>query len=228
MKGKLGFDPHAVDYGPASRSVRQLLVDWQDIDWFVPTSEPDAKARASAALTEHHALARAQMPEAFPERIDVVHERGGWDVFADLCEKVRVSREWDWKYSALKPLSRHHASVRGWSRDEERSRMTTLADGVSPRPGALYVGVGDAILCAGLRVTLPLETKLEPRYALQAGWYLSYAHADLLDALEWQLAERGDDLRGNAFVPLVRCYALRVLPFGLDASTVISFAFDDG
>jgi hypothetical protein len=48
---------------------------------------------------------------------------------------------------------------------------------------------------------------------------------DVIECIEWQLAERDHRLESNPFVPLLRCYAAGFLPFALDPTTVVLFAF---
>jgi hypothetical protein len=48
---------------------------------------------------------------------------------------------------------------------------------------------------------------------------------DLLDALEWQLAENHDDLSSNPFVPLICCYAAGYYPFVMSSTAVVLFSF---
>lgn len=36
MKRALGFDPREYEYGPATEAIRQILLDWETIDWFAP------------------------------------------------------------------------------------------------------------------------------------------------------------------------------------------------
>ena len=47
----------------------------------------------------------------------------------------------------------------------------------------------------------------------------------MIECIEWQLAERSDQLDGNPFLPLVRCYAIGVYPFSLTRSELVLFSF---
>lgn len=58
-----------------------------------------------------------------------------------------------------------------------------------------------------------------------AVWYLSYAYIDMLDCLQWQLAEDDNRLERNPFLPLLRCYAGGFYPFSLSLNRVELFAF---
>jgi hypothetical protein len=225
VRGKLAFDPAQYDYGGATPAVRQVLLEWADVDWFAPPLDAGAQALASALFQEHNALARVHMPDVFPANVEVESEVAGWEAFADLCERVRAPSAWDWKYSALKRLSLHHSNARAWSKDDEAQRCVTLDSGAQPRPGDLFVRLGDMVIWTAVAPKIQFEDALPPDRAAIAAWYLSYANMDIMECIEWQLAERDQSLEANPFVPLLRCYATGFLPFALDATTVVLFAF---
>jgi hypothetical protein len=47
----------------------------------------------------------------------------------------------------------------------------------------------------------------------------------MLDAIQWQLAERTNHLAGNPFWPLVRLYRAGFYPFWLNRENVVLFRF---
>lgn len=223
MKGQLGFDPREYDYGTATPAVRQLLVEWADVDWFEPASGAGADARARGLFQEHHALARAYLPEVFPVVLRVESSVGGWGDFGALRERVRAHRNWDWKFSALKRLSSEHSKARGWSPAVEADRQGLLDRSGPPRPGNIFVRYGDHVFWQAPWLRFKLD-EASHRDRL-CRWYVTYANMDMVECIEWQLAEQSDKLEGNPFVPLLRCYATGCLPFALDPTTVVLFAF---
>ncbi|KYF67399.1 hypothetical protein [Sorangium cellulosum] len=225
MRGTFDFDPAEREYGAATAAIRQILAEWAAIDWFVPPREPAAEARAARLLREHNARARAHLPEVFPATVETRSSGGGWREFTALRDRV-CKQPWNWKFSALKPLSSHHSKARGWTLSDQAKHCVDLQNGGAPRPGDLFVRVGDVVLWNGLDPDLYDEARL-PRDGVEpARWYLGYACIDALECIEWQLAEGNDDLEGNPFLPLLRCYAAGFYPFSLDQTTLILFAFD--
>ncbi len=67
---------------------------------------------------------------------------------------------------------------------------------------------------------------MPPAAADDAGFYLSYANMDAIECIEWQLAERSNDVDGNPFVPLLHCYGVGYYPFSHGPAEVTLFAFD--
>ena len=59
-----------------------------------------------------------------------------------------------------------------------------------------------------------------------ARWYLSYVNMDVLECLEWQLAEPRCPLDANPCIPLVGVYEAGFLPFALSQREMVLFAFD--
>jgi hypothetical protein len=59
----------------------------------------------------------------------------------------------------------------------------------------------------------------------QASFYVSFAQADLLDCVKWQLAQPDAVLGNNPFWPLVGCYRLGIYPFSIARSAVVLFRF---
>lgn len=226
MRGTFGFDPAQCMYGAATAAVRQVLVEWAAIDWFVPPQRAVADEVAATRLfEEHHRRARAHQPELFPANLEIRLVRGGWAGFNDLCTSVRTSGEWDWKFSALKPLSYRHSQARGWSLKNEAPDMASLAQWKGPGPGDLFFRFGEVALWNDLGPRLDLRSALPPSHADVAGWYLGYTGMDVLECIEWQLAEKSDRLDGNPFLPLVRCYAAGFYPFSLGPACVVLFGF---
>ena len=150
--------------------------------------------RAADAFRDHETLA------GFPHA-DLQLTDGTRDDFLDLCAIVRSNLSWDWKMSVLKPLVDEHCKARGWRVEDQQ-------------PGDLFLRLGDSMFW-----TFPLP-KLELTFG---NWFHGYANADMLDAIQWWLAE--PSATANPFVPLVRCYRLGVYPFSLSREKVVLFAF---
>lgn len=226
MKGTLDFNPEECSYGAATLAVRQIFAEWADVDWFVPPTEPAAESRAVRLLEAHGALAHAFMPALFPSALNVEVRRGEWADFHALTERVRSGASgWDWKFSALKKLSRAHSKARGWS-EEDHAR--TVSPESPPRPGELFFRIGDVVIWTGVGPKMDLTKALRPRDAEVAAWYRSFANMDVTDCIVWQLAEATDATQSNPFLPLLRCYAEGFYPFGLSATELVLFAFDTG
>jgi hypothetical protein len=227
MRGTFDFDPAQCDYGPATSGVRQILSEWLAVDWFVPPRSDPAGALAVLLFEEHNTRARAHLPELFPQRVQVRAIVGNWTEFATLAQTVRTPSSWDWKFSALKKLSRHHSAARGWSMQEEAKRCVALDDGGQMRPGDLFIRIGGSVIWSALCCPrLDWTTALAPSSRDVAGWYLSYAQMDVIECIEWQLAERSERLETNPFVPLLRCYAAGFYPFSVRQNEVVLFAFE--
>jgi len=224
MRGALGFDPAGCEYGPATMAVRQILREWAAIDWFVPPRDDEAGFSAMRLLGQHTTLARTYQPELFPVSVEMRPARGGFREFAAFCERVRAGATgaWDWKFGALKRLSRSHSRAHGWTLDAQ-----ALESGARPRTGDLFFRFGEHVMWAGLGPRFDLKATLPHDHVEPAGWYLSYANMDITDCIEWQLAEKSDRLEGNPFVPLMRCYAAGYYPFSLGPDLVILFAFTE-
>jgi hypothetical protein len=221
MKGHLEFDPQSCDYGPATLAVRQILTEWAAIDWFA--AENDA-APATAFFRDHHEKARAVMPDAFSERLRIACVNGTWTGFNVLCTIVRgPNRAWDWKFSALKKLSYRHSRERGWSLKDHAREVTAESP---PKPSDLFFRIGEAAIWNGIGPKIAFHD-LSREDAEIASWYQSYAAMDLVECLEWQLAEGNDLLDENPFLPLLRCYGAGRYPFGLAADEVVLFGFTD-
>jgi hypothetical protein len=214
VKVPLGFDPREHDYGPATASVRSLLTTWADIDWFEPPATNDSDA--IEIFREHNARAHAASPELVPECVDISVVHGQWPEFEAWCRRVREQQSWRWKYDVLKQLSHDHTDALGWS-----FRAWGLSMPWPSRPGDLVHRTRDA----------KGEEYVAWSHVGQDFWiggpdgrfYIIYAHGDLLDAIQWQLAEGHDDRSNNPFDALVRCYQAGVYPFALDRSTVVLF-----
>ncbi len=226
MKGVLNFDPAHCEYGPATLSIRRILTEWANVDWFVPPhDEALARTRAVRFFEEHNFLARMRMPDLFPDRLDIRVATGTWVDFHDLCLRVRQPQSsWDWKFCALKKLSSAHSKEHGWTLSEAVRWMAP--DGTS-RPGDLFLRIGDQAVWGGtLGPQLNLKETVPPHHAEDAGFYLSYANMDAIECIEWQLAERTNGLESNPFLPLTRCYGEGLYPFSLGPAEVVLFAFD--
>jgi hypothetical protein len=224
MNGPLGVDPAQWSCGPATTAVRQILTEWAAIDWFEP-AHTKANDDATSSFEEHHHRARAQQPELFAEHLDITVQQGGWPEFIALCERVRT-QQWDWKFAALKLLSYWHSDAHGWSLSAEAGvrDVELLARGYAPGPGDLFFRYGEIVIWNDLGPILNLQG-LDPIHAANANWYLSYARMDMIECIEWQLAEPGGHLDANPFLPLLRCYAAQHYPFSLAPGEVVLFGF---
>lgn len=223
MSGRFDFDLQAQDYGVATDAIRAILTEWAAVDWFVPPVDDAAAARAVGLFEEHHALARAALPDLFPARIETRTVRGGWAEFQQLCDRVsKPGGEWDWKYSALKKVSFEHSKARGWSIQDQRP---PLASQDSLRPGALFIRIGKAVVWGGVNPKPAFRERWPPDATPSASWYMGYAIIDFYDRIQWHLAEQSNDASGNPFVPLTRCYGEGFYPFGLSPSEFVLFSF---
>lgn len=202
MKAELEVDPRAYDAGPASPAIAQLCDVWLAIDWFAPAVVGDDVARQLFVEHQHRAYAST--------RIAIEIARGDAAAFADWCTRVRTQSGWDWKMSILKVLSHDHARAHRWTPEAHVARYGA---------GALFYHYEPAFL--GWRTFAP---RLDGEHA---GFYAGYAHADLLDAFKWQLAEGHSDIAGagNPFAPLVELYRAGFYPFSLARDRVVLFAF---
>jgi hypothetical protein len=191
-------------------AINGLRAEWARIGWFEPASER-CDAEAVRLFAEHVALARAFNPGLYRDVVKADVGRGGWPRFFDLCGRVRDPKAgFDWKFGVLKPLSRDHSKARGWRFEDQQTE-----------PG-LFLRFNEQVvwavsshneLAAGVPATL---TEL-------ARWYVSFAQQDLIEGLEWQLAERTDSLGSNPFVPLISLYALGFCPFVLSRDEAVLF-----
>ncbi|MCU0675073.1 MAG: hypothetical protein MUE69_20060 [Myxococcota bacterium] len=226
MKSPAPFDASIYECGPATEAVRRLLSDYAAIDWFVPPTIDDARARA--LMHRHHTLGRACAPDLFAAHLEVEHAHGGVrDLFA-WCERVRkhAPRGWDWKYGVLKPLTRRHSEARGWRLPTEGPLV-----GAPSTPGRLFTVIPT------LTESIPIWNVPLPRVGIRSAteqgaedealhFYKGYCDIDLFEALEWQLAEPECPLSENPFVPLLELYATAHYPFHLSADRVVLFRFD--
>jgi len=226
VRVRLGFNPYACDYGRATRAIREILLEWAEIDWFEP-AWPYAKEREACSLfLQHNAIGCAHAPDLFGANVDVRCDEGGWERFAELCALVRGAG-WDWKFSILKPLSSLHAKARGWSLDEQGLAMALVAS----QPGDLFTcyqdGLGRTqVLWNDLGGELAALATLPEEPAREgAGFYFGWARTDLFDAIKWQLARDDGDLSDNPFHLLVRCYRAGFYPFSFGRDTVVLFRF---
>ena len=217
MRGARPNGPVRFDLGPGSEAARALLATWETVDWFSPARDEDEATRAFAA---HQALDHRSAPELLPPPCAARLVRGDWAAFAALVGRARASR-YDWKFGGLKPLARRHSSKRGWSRAAAAPDRTSTG----PRPDDALFRVGDVALWTTFGPALPLDEALPKAMAEGADWYLAFAHGDLVDAIEWQLARADDDLGENPFAPLVAVYAAGGLPFVLGPEEAVLFVF---
>jgi len=208
VKARIVVDPSQLR---ASDEIRGLVAAYADIDWFTPPAKP---VDARGLFRDYHALAYEYAPDRFAPRVELEEIAGTEAEFAALCARVREeSTGWDWQYGGLKLMSRAHTEAHGGIR----------ADGVFvsdlPDPGALAFRMnGNLIWC----VQLP---QLDGATEAQA-FYKSYADLDLIEAIQWQLAEPTCPLDRNPFVVLGRLWENGVYPFhhGQTSATLFTFA----
>lgn len=219
MRGTLAFDPDRHDYGPATGAVRRLLRDWEAIDWFTPPPHPGAIDEGRRRLLRHQGLARAHRPDLFRADPAVEVVRGGWDELRALIASVQGNTSWDWKFSALKALSRDHARAHGWSLDAQAPGATGLD------PGGLFARVGDLVIWNSPAPRVPFEAALPAPDADAARWYHGHAALDLVEAVQWQLAQRSDVAGTNPFTPLAGVYGTSCYPVSLSPDRFALFVF---
>jgi hypothetical protein len=243
MKCGLRFHPADYDYGGATFAVRKILTDWAAIDWFVPAPGEARRIRAIHAFEAHHAAAHAAMPEVFGTSVAVRTCIGGWDELYALYERVALSPwsswvsaaastgspqegspRWDWKFGALKKMTRAHSESRAF-RIKDVARQVVDPEDLALRPGELFVCWNGMVLWHSVYSEFDFREWLPPREATVASWYLSYANMDVTECIEWQLAENTDDLTKNPFAPLLSCYAAGFYPFSLAPNEVVLFGF---
>jgi hypothetical protein len=200
--------------------VRRILTEWAAIDWFEP-ARATAVVEATRAFEEHHRRARLHEPELFPDKLELDVLRGGWPEFTQLCVRVRT-QEWEWKFGALKKLSQRHSRTHGWSLSDA---APGLGEFRAPGPGDLFVRHGGLVFWNVFGIRLHHEGLLAPNHEADAYWYLGFATMDLIECIEWQLAEPGVQLDENPFVPLLHCYAAGLCPFSFGPSEVALFGF---
>lgn len=234
MKGLLKFDPDDYDYGVASMAIRALLKEWADVDWFVPGANEAARVRAMRLFEEHHVAAHHALPEVFGPKVEIRTRYGGWNDFHALYEMVsedvryragQPGRGWDWKFEGLKQMTSAHSEARGL---DIESQARLISAEYPPQPGELFFrlpGSETGFIWSSPFPDLELRSRLPANDAAVANWYVGYANMDAMEAIEWQLAERSNDLTTNPFVPLLRVYAEGFLPFSLARNEVVLFAF---
>jgi hypothetical protein len=235
VRVRLSFNPYACDYGRATRAIREILLEWAEIDWFEPPRPHAREAEARYLFAAHNTRARVHALDLFADMVEIQCEAGGWARFVELCAAVRDAR-WDWKFSILKELSTRHAQERGWSLDEQGLAMASTA----PLPGELFTrheeGAGRVFVLwndiggkldvsAELRELVELGELPAASVRESAGFYFDWARTDLFDAVKWQLAQGDADLDSNPFHLLVRCYRAGFYPFSFGRREVTLFRF---
>lgn len=228
MKGAFTFDPADYAYGGATFAVRKILTDWAAIDWFVPAPGEARRMSALRSFEAHHAAAHSAMPEIFGTSVAVRTCVGGWNELYALHERVSASHStWDWKFGALKKMTRAHSESRSFRLKDVARNVDGAApkDGRLHRPGELFVSWSGMVLWNSVYPKIDFREWLPPREAEVASWYLGYANMDVTECIEWQLAEGTDDLSKNPFVPLLSCYAEGFYPFSLAPNEVVLFGF---
>ncbi len=233
MKGILEFDPDEYTYGESTIAVRTLVKEWANVDWFAPATGEPRRLRAIRLFEEHHAATHAKLPDVFGARVEVRSRLGDWKAFRALYEQVSAEvryrkgepTAWDWKFGGLKAMTRAHSEARGFRLDDVAKDAAQLH---SHGPGDLFFKVNEGVIWNWVGPKLDLRERLPAREAEVGNWYVNYANMDLTEAIEWQLAERSDDLATNPFVPLLRCYAEGFYPFSLAPNEVVLFGFAAG
>jgi hypothetical protein len=221
VKATLGFDPNDYDYGPATAAIRSIIVEWAAVDWFEPSGAADADL--IELFHEHNALGHDNASELFAEQVSVRVVSGGWSEFNSWCERVRDQTRWDWRFSILKKLGHEHSKAHGWSLDVQ----TPLVKAGEPKPGDMFFRYSDTTAVWNGFLPAPALRDLAQSCAVDsARFYFSHAQGDAFSSIEWQLAEKSDDLDGNPFLPLLGCYGAGGYPFSLDRDTVVIFRFE--
>lgn len=103
--------------------------------------------------------------------------------------------------------------------------MRKLCRRCSRNAGIAQFGQYTGGMWTNMSPKLDLHATVPSEYVEAANWYLSYAHMDMIDCLQWQLAEDGNHLERNPFLPLLRSYAAGFYPFSLSLTRVDLFAF---
>ena len=128
MKCSAPIDPAQCSCGHATAAVRQLLSEWNAIDWLEPP-RADAAAKATSSFEQHQRLAHAHQPELFDPQIAITQQTGGWPEFSELCERVRMQR---W---VLSRCSRSSLGPRSFQMTTAPSRTSRVqGPGVSGSP----------------------------------------------------------------------------------------------
>jgi len=224
----LGFDPRLHQYGDVTASVHAILQAWCEVDWFEPSRSSDEAA--ATLFRQHHARAYAHAPDIFAADVEIRFAQGSWSEFGAWCDRVRNDHSWDWKFSALKAMSFRHAKARGWSREAEARNLPVN----ETRPGDLLVRFSapsgaEIVMWNGVPAHVEgLDERLYGDARDHARFYVGFAHSDVIDCLEWQMAEGKDALDEDPFWPLLGCYRAGLYPFSLDRGTVVLFRFVDG
>ncbi|MFV8749619.1 hypothetical protein ACNOYE_03595 [Nannocystaceae bacterium ST9] len=115
---------------------------------------------------------------------------------------------------------------------EVRRAQAPLAPALAgPRLDAdehLALRFNEVVFWPDLGPKLDPQSVASPSGADIAIWYLGYATMDLLECIEWQLAEGHDRFdeseSDNPFWPLVRCNASGFHPFSFGPTEVVLFA----
>lgn len=203
-------------WGPATRSVRAIRELAARIDWFAPSASGDA-----SWIEEHHARVRAFDATAIPAHVAVTHHVGGWAEFAELAALVRDPKAtYDWKFGVLKPLCKAHSMAKAWS-----AKAHVDAHPATPgRTDELFVVLGEHVLWNAPALPSP-DVSTAGAARGDALWYRGFGVTDVIEAIEWQLAEGSDDLETNPFVPLLRGYAAGQYPFALAPHRMALFRF---
>lgn len=220
------FDATIYECGPATDAVRRLLTDYAAIDWFVPPTVDEARARGF--MHRHHARGRDIAPDLFAPHLHIEHAEGDAHAFFAWCERVRMdpARGWDWKYGVLKPLTKRHSEACGWSMDAHPPPTHPL-----DATGRLFLSFPGGHSVWNVRlppVVLPTAPPDEEARRVHEAlrFFKGYCDIDLFEALEWQLAEPECPLSDNPFVPLLELYATAHYPFHRSADRVVLFRFD--
>jgi len=225
MTSREPFDATIYECGPATDAVRRLLSDYAAIEWFVPPTVDEARARAF--MHRHHARGRGFAPDLFAPHLVVEHASGGAREMLAWCERVRMDPAggWDWKYGVLKPLTKRHSEARGW----QMPTHPPLAGPVDVL-GRLFLTLqGHSVWNVRLPpVALPTAPPDEEARRVHEAlrFFKGYCDIDLFEAIEWQLAEPECPLSANPFVPLLELYATAHYPFHVSADRVVLFRFD--
>lgn len=220
MRGPLNLDRSLHNFGAATTTVLQILNDWEAIDWFEPTAQPPKIGQKH--FVHHQRLCVQYAPKHFAQPLQIQHRLGGWPEFVACCQAVRTEGASNWKHGQLKRMAHDHSQRYGFSRKQIAVKLVEPEEVCNNR--LLYWSYGDLFFIGNLGPILDFRS-LGSGSDDSASFYLSYAHGDALDAIEWQLAEPNCPLANNPYVALLRCYSTGYYPFVHQDGRVVLFRF---
>lgn len=222
VKSALRFDVETADFGDATMAVRRILDDAARTDWFTP---PIGDARTAIdRFATYQRLAREWLPDEFSADLRVAVHRGSVESFVTLVERARAPDwGWDWKFDGMKALARTYAERHDF--DRKRFRGSEPDGSGMCGPGNLYMRIGESLIFNPI-TRLDIAASIAPAVRDPLGWYVSWTHIEVFDAIEWQLAAPSEPLDRSPFAELLGVYAEGYLPFHFGRDTALLFAFE--